>query len=103
MRQKLIKVRETAFKLGEEAELDRIETTKVALVRYGEIENQVSKARQDETTALSLFVECIKPEIDLVTYASEFNNVWASPTYTHYESYRARKIIPSRLILSLNI
>lgn len=77
--------------MGEIAEKDRVESTRSVLVRYGEIENQVSKSRTDETSALALFVECIKKEVDLGTYWTEFNVAWSEPIKTGYENYRIRE------------
>ena len=93
-RLKLIKIRERANSLGAQAEQDRIESVRTALTKYGEIENKVSQSRQDETNAMSLFVECIKPEVDLATYAVEFISAWPDPVKTCYENYKVKTPIP---------
>ena len=82
--------------MGEIAEKDRVESTRSVLIRYGEIENQVSKSRSDETSALSLFVECIKKEVDVGTYGTEFNVAWPEPLKTGYENYRIREPVLSK-------
>ena len=82
--------------MGEIAEKDRVESTRSVLVRYGEIENQVSKSRSDETSSLALFVECIKKEVDLGTYGTEFNVSWPEPAKTGYENYRIREPVMSK-------
>ena len=85
--------------MGEEAEKDRIAATKSVLARYGEIEADVSKSRSEETNALSLFFECIKSDVDLGTYASEFTLSWPEPAKTCYENYKIKQNIPSMSLI----
>lgn len=93
-RLKLIKIRERANTLGAQAEQDRVESVRTALTKYGEIENKVSQSRQEETTAMALFVECIKPEVDIATYGIEFTSAWPDPVKTCYENYKVKTPIP---------
>jgi hypothetical protein len=91
VRQKVLKARERAFVMGEGAEKDRVESVKKALVRYGEIETSVSKVRNEDTNAFAVFVECIKSDVDLGLYSSEFATSWPSPGKCAYENYRVNK------------
>jgi hypothetical protein len=97
VRQKVIKARERAFILGEGAEKDRVGSVRKALVRYGEIETSVSKVRSEDTNAFALFVECIKSDVDLGLYSSEFSTSWPLPAITPYENYRVHKPVFSNL------
>ena len=82
--------------MGEGAEKDRVETVRKALVRYGEIETSVSKVRIEDTTGLAVFVECIKSDVDLGIYSSEFAVVWPCPAKSAYENYRVHQPVFSK-------
>jgi hypothetical protein len=68
-------------------------------VRYGEIETSVSKVRYEDTNAFALYVECIKSDVDLGLYSSEFSTIWPLPTKTPYENFRVHKPVFSNFKL----
>lgn len=97
VRLKVIHARDRAFIMGEGAEKDRVESVRKALVKYGEIETSVSKVRNEDTNAFAIFVECIKSDVDLNLYASEFTSVWPTPTKSAYENYRVNQPVFSNI------
>ncbi|KAJ3278824.1 hypothetical protein HK104_001997, partial [Borealophlyctis nickersoniae] len=87
-RYQLNRARERAQKACEQSEKERIRATRAAFTKSLEAEKKLCEDRMKVVDDFSVFIECIKPEVDLNLLEPEFHRVWPEAQMVPYEHHK---------------